>query len=161
MAVDLTGLIAAVSEAETVDASAVALIEGFAASVSAAVTAALEADASADQASIDAANAAIQGEVDKLEFWKSHLGPQTWALIEDAKEICFGGSRGGGKSSALIAWLTLGNLKLPPTHPCHYSYLNHPKFRALVLRRDATDLKDFVSEASAFFRYFGLIGGKK
>jgi hypothetical protein len=93
-------------------------------------------------------------------FWQSHLGPQTWALIEDAKEVLYGGARGGGKTAALIAWLTLGNLKLPPTHPCHYSYLNHPKFRALVLRRDATDLKDFVSEASAFFRHFGLVGGK-
>jgi hypothetical protein len=29
-----------------------------------------------------------------------------------------------------------------------------------VLRRDATDLKEFVSEATAFFAHFGLVGGK-
>jgi hypothetical protein len=73
MPVDLSGLIAAVTEAETVDASAVALIEGFAASVTAAVTAALQADDAADQGSIDAANTAIQGEVSRLVASKAKV----------------------------------------------------------------------------------------
>jgi hypothetical protein len=95
------------------------------------------------------------------EFFRSHPGPQTQVLLEQqAFEILFGGQRGGGKSAALIAWLAMGNLSLPATDPCYASYLNHPKFRALVLRRDATDLKEFVSEAQTFFSNFGLVGGK-
>lgn len=95
------------------------------------------------------------------EFFRSHPGPQTQVLLEqDAFEILFGGQRGGGKSAALIAWLAMGNLSLPAADPCRVSYLNHPKFRALVLRRDATDLKEFVSEAQSFFSHFALVGGK-
>lgn len=93
-------------------------------------------------------------------FWESHLGPQTWALLHQADEILYGGARGGGKTAALIAWLTMGNLKLPTDHRCYLSYLNHPRYRALVLRRNAADLKEFVSEASEFFRHFGLKGNK-
>ena len=88
-------------------------------------------------------------------FWESHPGPQTRALLHLAFEILFGGARGGGKSAALIAWLALGNPRLPDDHPCRWSYLNHPRYRALVLRRDATDLRDFVQEAVAFYRPFG------
>lgn len=54
-------LSAQVSDTEGVEASAVALISGFAAQIQAAVEAALTADNSADQTSIDAANAAIAG----------------------------------------------------------------------------------------------------
>jgi hypothetical protein len=56
----LAALTTQVAETETVEASAVTLINGFAASVTAAVTAALEADNAADQTSIDAATAAIE-----------------------------------------------------------------------------------------------------
>jgi hypothetical protein len=73
MPVDLSGLIAAVNEATTVDESAVAFIAGFSDRISAAVTAALEADASADQTSIDAANAAIKAETDRLLASKGKL----------------------------------------------------------------------------------------
>jgi hypothetical protein len=93
-------------------------------------------------------------------FWESHPGPQSDALLHTADEVLYGGARGGGKTSCLIAWLAMGNRALPREHPCHVSYLNHKAFRALVLRRDATDLKEFVQEATAFFAHFGLIGGK-
>lgn len=56
---DLTALIAAVEHSVGVKASATTLINGFADKVKTAVTAALEADENADQASIDAAQAAI------------------------------------------------------------------------------------------------------
>jgi hypothetical protein len=94
------------------------------------------------------------------EFFCSHPGPQSMALNSTAFEVLYGGARGGGKTAALIAWLCLGNRDLPPDHPCHVSYLNHKNFRALVLRRDATDLKEFIAEATTFFSYFGLVGGK-
>lgn len=56
----LAALTAQVAETEGVEASAVALINGFAAAVTAAVTAALTADNAATQTSIDAATAAIE-----------------------------------------------------------------------------------------------------
>ena len=54
-------LTAQVAETETVSASAVALINGFATAITKAVTDALTADNAADQATIDAATAAIEG----------------------------------------------------------------------------------------------------
>ena len=74
----------------------------------------------------------------------------------EAFEVLFGGSRGPGKSAAAIAKATMGNRKLPREHPCHSSYLNHNRFRGLILRNNATDLKDYVSEATEFYRHFGL-----
>ena len=96
--------------------------------------------------------------INKRVVWESHPGPQSRVLRHRAFEILYGGARGGGKSAALIAWLAMGNRDLPDRHPCRFSYLNHPRFRALVLRRNAVDLKDFIQEAAAFFRHFG---GKK
>jgi hypothetical protein len=93
-------------------------------------------------------------------IFQSHPGPQSEVLSSTAFEVLYGGARGGGKTAALIAWLCMGNRLLPQSHPCWASYLNHKDFRALVLRRDATDLKEFVSEATAFFSHFGLVGGK-
>jgi hypothetical protein len=64
--IDVSGLIAAVDKSVGVKASAVTLINTFAAKVSEAVAAALAADDAADQGSIDAANAAISSEVARL-----------------------------------------------------------------------------------------------
>lgn len=63
---DLTPLVDAVQKNKTVATSAIALIQGIGDRVTAAVTAALEADEHADQASIDAAQAAINGVVTEL-----------------------------------------------------------------------------------------------
>jgi hypothetical protein len=56
----IDALTAQVAETETVEASAVAVINGFAEQVTAAVSAALEADNAADNASITAATNAIE-----------------------------------------------------------------------------------------------------
>ena len=48
-------------------------------------------------------------------------------------EILYGGSRGGGKTDAGIAWLL--------------NDTNNPKYRAIVLRRNSDDLKDWVDRA--------------
>ncbi len=59
MPIDLSALTAQVAETEGIEASAVALIQGFSTKIQEAVAAALAADDAADQGSIDAANAAI------------------------------------------------------------------------------------------------------
>lgn len=56
----------AVTDAEGVEASVVAFIQGFAQRIQDAVTAALNADAAANQASVDAANAAIASVTDRV-----------------------------------------------------------------------------------------------
>lgn len=63
---NLDALVAAVNENDTLDASAVTLIEGIAAKISEAVAAALAADDAADQGSVDAAQAAIDATVAQL-----------------------------------------------------------------------------------------------
>ena len=72
--IDLTALLAAVEKAKTVQASAVALINNFAANTVAAVTAALQADDAADQGSIDAAVAAINDQAAQLTASSDALG---------------------------------------------------------------------------------------
>jgi len=38
-------------------------------------------------------------------IWQPHEGAQTEVLLRSEKEILFGGSRGGGKTDAGIAWM--------------------------------------------------------
>lgn len=69
--------------------------------------------------------------------WKPNPGPQTEILTRTEFELGFGGARGGGKTDAGLAWLSRDS--------------NHPKFRALVIRKNATDLSDWLERASAFY----------
>jgi len=71
---DLSQVTAAIERAKTVQASATALINGFAAQAAAAVTAALTADDAADQGSIDAAVAAINQTAADLNASSDQLG---------------------------------------------------------------------------------------
>ena len=78
---DTTGLNAAVAaltdqveQTETVEGSAVTLINGFAAEIQKAVTDALTADNAADQGSIDAANAAIAAVTARFNASAASLG---------------------------------------------------------------------------------------
>lgn len=63
---------------------------------------------------------------------------QKEALMSVAFEILFGGSRGGGKTDAGQAWML-------------YDVTN-PRFRGLVIRRNASDLSDWISRAKAMYR---------
>jgi hypothetical protein len=65
--IDTSALEAAVTDAEGVQASVVAFIEGFSSKISDAVAAALAADDAADQGSVDSANAAIAGVTDRVK----------------------------------------------------------------------------------------------
>jgi hypothetical protein len=61
-------------------------------------------------------------ETPKPGDWRPNPGPQTRFLASSANECLYGGQAGGGKSAALIA--------MP------LRWVEHPKFRALILRRE-------------------------
>lgn len=69
--------------------------------------------------------------------WTPNPGPQTEILTRTEFELGFGGARGGGKTDAGLAWLSRDSA--------------HPKYRALVIRKNATDLSDWLERASAFY----------
>jgi len=75
--------------------------------------------------------------------WKPNPGPQTWALQRKEREVLYGGARGGGKSEAGRAWLIK-----PP-------YIANPRYQALVIRKNAVDLTEWVSLARTFYKPLG------
>lgn len=77
-------------------------------------------------------------------LWQPHKGPQTEALVQTAHEILYGGARGGGKTESGLAWL------IEP------QYLNNPSYRALVVRRNYDDLRDFIDRAKVFWYTLGV-----
>ncbi len=68
---------------------------------------------------------------------------QEEALASPAQEILYGGSRGGGKSEAAIAFCA--------------KYVNYPKAVGLVLRKNAKDLEDFIARFYAFYQSAGVV----
>ncbi len=70
----VTALTAQVASTETVEGSAIALINGFSAAIAKAVTDALTADNAADQGSIDAAMSAISATTARFAASGSALG---------------------------------------------------------------------------------------
>ena len=72
--------------------------------------------------------------------WIPNPGAQTEILRRTEYELGFGGARGGGKSTAGLAWL------ISP------EYLKNPQYRALVVRRNAEDLSDWIARARDFYK---------
>src|SRR3990167_1698021 len=71
---------------------------------------------------------------------KIHWEPQpkqTQALARIEEEILYGGARGGGKTDAGQAWLLYD--------------IGHPKYRALVIRRNADDLRDWIDRVRTMY----------
>lgn len=78
--------------------------------------------------------------------WRPHAGKQEFALKQIAFELLMGGARGGTKTETGLAWM------LRP-------FVDYPEFvrlyRALILRKNATDLGDWVDRAEIFYRPVG------
>jgi len=71
---------------------------------------------------------------------KVHWQPQSKQAIALActeNEILYGGARGGGKTDAGQAWLMYD--------------IDKPRYRALVIRRNATDLSDWIDRAKHMY----------
>lgn len=81
------------------------------------------------------------------EEWRPHFGPQEMALYENSFEILYGGSRGGGKTDAGLVWM------VAPIDEKR-SLWEIPKYRGLVIRRNADDLSDWIDRAQ--YMYSGL-----
>lgn len=72
--------------------------------------------------------------------WRPHPR-QEEALKRIEFEILYGGARGGGKTDAGLVWLT--------------DHVDNPRYRALVIRKNADDLSDWVDRAVRFYKPLG------
>lgn len=83
-------------------------------------------------------------------IWKPHEGPQEDALRTAAFELLFGGARGPGKTDAGVVWIG-----------CKPELIENPRYRALVIRRNADDLVDWIDRARLMYsRYKVQIVGR-
>lgn len=87
-----------------------------------------------------------------VEGWRPHEGPQEYALRQPAsvKEILYGGARGGGKTDAGMIWV--GNRLWMDKDGIWRPALEHPKYRALVVRKNAEDLSDWLERFKFMYR---------
>jgi len=68
---------------------------------------------------------------------------QALALERSEREVLFGGARFGGKSEASRAWL------------CELDYIRNPRYMGLVVRKNATDLAEWIEQARIQMRPTG------
>lgn len=83
-----------------------------------------------------------------MKQWKPHPKQQK-ALLSLAYETLYGGARGGGKTDSGIVWMIAEpdpNLPLP---------IENPEYRGLVIRKNYTDLKDWIDRAMLMYRKMG------
>lgn len=78
------------------------------------------------------------GEVTRTE-WRPNPGPQEYALLlpDNTFETLYGGARGGGKTDAGLAWIG------EPSE--------NPRYRGLVIRKNADDLADWIDRVARFY----------
>jgi hypothetical protein len=79
---------------------------------------------------------------DQSVLWQPHHGPQSTFLASPAYEALYGGAAGGGKSDALL----FGGLR----------QIDHPHYKALILRRTYPELRELMDRA---LEVMGQIGG--
>src|SRR3990172_453739 len=85
------------------------------------------------------------------KFLSQPMEQQVWrpepkqiiALQSECFETLFGGSRGGGKTDCGMVWMLYA--------------IEHPLFRGLVIRKNETDLRDWIDRAT---RMYSGVGGK-
>lgn len=78
--------------------------------------------------------------MDKYCLWTPHP-KQKLALERTEYEILFGGARGGGKTDSGINWLIYD--------------VGNPKLRALIIRRNADDLRDWIDRSNQIYNRLG------
>lgn len=81
-------------------------------------------------------------------FPKQERALTIWADM--ANEILFGGARGPGKTDAGQVWM-LGEEIDDQGH----LYIDHPRYRALILRRNYDDLTDWIDRAERMYKRYG------
>lgn len=74
------------------------------------------------------------------DAWKPQ-DKQELALKTVAFEILYGGARGGGKTDCGMVWMLKG--------------VGHPRFRGLVIRKNADDLRDWIARARVMYSAMG------
>lgn len=79
-----------------------------------------------------------------INKWKPHKGPQEFALRQPTSiyEILFGGARGPGKTDAGLVWV--GHRRWKDANDNWRPAFEHPRYRALVIRKNADDLSDWI-----------------
>lgn len=85
--------------------------------------------------------------LEEMNVWRPLLGPQALFVHiactrPNVREILYGGARGGGKTDGSIA---VGAERIENKH-----------YRALVLRKNATDLDDYASRCEEAYQCFGV-----
>jgi len=92
-------------------------------------------------------------------LWSPQAGQQEDLMLRYEFETFIGGEKGSGKSWAAIGWLVRGNLDKSPDDPMYtpvdMTYVNSPKFRAAVIRRNIDDLNDWVGKAKVVYEAMG------
>lgn len=76
--------------------------------------------------------------------WKPNAGAQEFALMQPASvfEVLYGGQRGGGKTDAGMVWV--GHRRWFDAEGNDHPMYEHPRYRALVIRKNADDLSDWM-----------------
>jgi len=87
---------------------------------------------------------------------------QRKVLTCTAQEIALLGGKASGKSTCMRAWLIAGNPDAPernedgtPNLP-NISYMFHPGYRALILRKNEDDLNDFIARSIEMYRPYNI-----
>jgi len=112
----------------------------------------------AQQIANDALTAYIYG-----QSWADPLyrpSPQMRVAYRKEFEIGMGGAKGGAKTFLLPMWMTWGNPWLPEYEDGRLilhrrSYLYHPNFIGLILRRNQVDMVEIIQKSKDIFGLFG------
>lgn len=78
-------------------------------------------------------------------------GPQWDLMLLPWREILFGGAKGGGKTAGARIWALKGNPDEPQDVLVNVSYVYHPGYRCLILRKNAQDMMDFIDKAKSMY----------
>lgn len=89
-----------------------------------------------------------------LNKWRPNPGAQEFALMQPPSvfEILYGGQRGGGKTDAGMVWI--GHRRWTDINGNDHPVYTHPRYRGLVIRKNADDLSDWIERFR--FMYAGI-----